>query len=602
MQDAQEIQALKRSDPIWQRLRVERVRKLLFLVFLLVYIVYFGGTYWKTSGLSSIFLLFFISFGIVSDVINQLRSERYWKRIGQQRIEVMRHTQPFFPSQQPASFADPLPLPATLSLRWNRALLITVGLLFLVLVLGISIALLQSLFQKSDVSAPFTLLGILLAVLLFMVVFSYFLFFRYQLQTIEITEEGIKTRYMRQERFLRWNEALIFATYGARGINKSSLERTYEIANEREVVRWSQQMAMNFFLRASSSVDEKEDWNWLLGRVNAMVTMRTGLPLLNLGDNVQSQWLRGQSPRVDTFTPERENTSASTAPASPIAQDDPLAQRLQFNGEVRGGIVFIGLLSVVAIVSGILGKLMGNIQPMNALSGGFGNFLLVMGFLLLALMLAMSVIILLAQRYWRRIGRLRLAALQQPQLFQASLQPSAHAELPQPASIRLRTSRVWVWTIGFVEGFIVWFLVGVAVFKLSLLSSMISSLVFGLLMSSFISMLNSRVGEQRIEVTPEGIKTRFANVDSYLNWWDARLFARYTGQGLFNRPTRTQTYELASEHMVVRLPRLQSRLQMYTTEPKMSREELERWLNNLQGYMVERTGLTLMDLDTPVQT
>ncbi|HYL42823.1 MAG TPA: hypothetical protein VEU97_05510 [Ktedonobacteraceae bacterium] len=245
---------------------------------------------------------------------------------------------------------------------------------------------------------------------------------------------------------------------------------------------------------------------------------------------------------------------------------------------------------------------MGNIQPKNALSGGFGNFLLVMGFLLLALMLAMSVIILLAQRYWRRIGRLRLAALQQPQLFQASLQPSAHAELPQPASIRLRTSRVWVWTIGFVEGFIVWFLVGVAVFKLSLLSSMISSLVFGLLMSSFISMLNSRVGEQRIEVTPEGIKTRFANVDSYLNWWDARLFARYTGQGLFNRPTRTQTYELASEHMVVRLPRLQSRLQMYTTEPKMSREELERWLNNLQGYMVERTGLTLMDLDTPVQT
>jgi hypothetical protein len=38
---------------------------------------------------------------------------------------------------------------------------------------------------------------------------------------------------------------------------------------------------------------------------------------------------------------------------------------------------------------------------------------------------------------------------------------------------------------------------------------------------------------------------------------------------------------------------------MYTTEPKLSREEFERWLNNLQGYMVERTGLTLMDLDTP---
>jgi hypothetical protein len=156
-----------------------------------------------------------------------------------------------------------------------------------------------------------------------------------------------------------------------------------------------------------------------------------------------------------------------------------------------------------------------------------------------------------------------------------------------------------MWTIGFVEGFILWFLVGVAVFKFSLLSSVISSLLFGLFMSLFIPALTSRVGEQRIEVTPEGIKTRFANVDSYVDWQDARLFARYAGPGLFNSPTHTQTYELASEQTVVRLPRLQSHLQMYTMEPKMSREEFEGWLDHLQGYVVERTGLTLMDLDTP---
>ena len=65
----------------------------------------------------------------------------------------------------------------------------------------------------------------------------YFLFMRYQTQEIELTEEGLRTRYMGQERRLRWDDTRIFAMYDAQGIKKSAFAQTYELSNEQTVVR-----------------------------------------------------------------------------------------------------------------------------------------------------------------------------------------------------------------------------------------------------------------------------------------------------------------------------------------------------------------------------
>jgi len=45
MHDKTEIKEVKRNDPIWKRLRFERIWKLLFLAFMVIYVAHHGTRY-----------------------------------------------------------------------------------------------------------------------------------------------------------------------------------------------------------------------------------------------------------------------------------------------------------------------------------------------------------------------------------------------------------------------------------------------------------------------------------------------------------------------------------------------------------------------------
>ena len=45
MHDNTEIKEVKRNDPIWKRLRFERIWKLLFLAFMVIYVAHHGTRY-----------------------------------------------------------------------------------------------------------------------------------------------------------------------------------------------------------------------------------------------------------------------------------------------------------------------------------------------------------------------------------------------------------------------------------------------------------------------------------------------------------------------------------------------------------------------------
>jgi hypothetical protein len=75
------------------------------------------------------------------------------------------------------------------------------------------------------------------------------------------------------------------------------------------------------------------------------------------------------------------------------------------------------------------------------------------------------------------------------------------------------------------------------------------------------------------------------------------LFARYGALQLAQRSSRIQLYEVASEQSVVRWQWSHARFWRMALEPEMSREEFDRWLEQLQSYVMVRTGLPLLDLD-----
>jgi hypothetical protein len=207
----------------------------------------------------------------------------------------------------------------------------------------------------------------------------------------------------------------------------------------------------------------------------------------------------------------------------------------------------------------------------------------------------------LAQRYWKRIAQLRPEALRQPERFRARAQPTPYMELPQPTSVRIHTRRTVMMPLIFIETFVLWFLFFALLFGLGgshLFITLVTSVLYGLVMSLFFTSFTEKSQEQRIEVTPSGIISRFGGVSSQVRWQDARLFSSYRGMQLLKRNSRPQVYELASEQTVVRWIWPHSRLQVFTAEQGMSQQEFDVWMEHLNGYANAQTHLSLMELDT----
>ncbi len=409
---------------------------------------------------------------------------------------------------------------------------------------------------------------------------------------------------MRQERSLRWDEARVFAMYGAHGTKKSTLVFTYELSNEQTVVRWSQQMLTNPFLMLTleSNSDKKEDWNWQISRINSIVAGRTGLPLLDLSDRKRRQ--SAITERRSQFSGRQVGAATSREdPLTPIriAQDDPLVRRTQWNGETGKAVAMLGGIAIIALLAGLFGKF-GNSGKYTAgfFSVGMTNLLLGVSILLLLFMLLLLPVMFYTNRYWGSIRRKRQEALQQPEDFLVSAQEGTNAEQPLPATVHIHTRKSVFFPILFVENFVLWLFFTTVVFQWpqrNLLATLLSITCIAIVMSLLLLPAIGRSTGWRIEVKSDGIVGRYGMVDSYVSWNDARLFARYGALRLVKRSSRVQLYELASEHAVVRWQWFRSRLWMMILEPQMSWEEFDRWQEQLQDYVMKRTGLSLVDLD-----
>ena len=426
--------------------------------------------------------------------------------------------------------------------------------------------------------------------------FLFYLSLPYKEQSIEITELGIKTRFMRQERFMRWDEIRLFATYETEETYKNSVAnlQIYELSNEQTILRWSHISATYAFLSVQSDLGKKEDWNWLLGRVNTFVSHRTNLPLVDLGVDIQRE-VAGQA---------NHNEASSTVL---LAKNDPLMTRLE--GQRGSGNVswIFGILSALLIVFSLLGNVPATAQYFSILTGGFGYVMLFFGVLFLFFTVFFLVILHNSQQYLQRIRHLRQLAFQSPERYTASQQPTSYEDLPQPTNVHIRPGRqalilsvLITFVLYFSFNFSLHFFVDEHKSLTSLLiSTLVTSLISAIGMGFLSFYLTRNTNQQRIEVTSNGLKTHMYSTDSSIHWQDVRLFARYRSQQWFKRSSKLYTYELAGEDIVVRITTsiLASPLSGKKVEPKMTPEEFEAWNEHLYGYIKQRTGLPLLDLD-----
>jgi hypothetical protein len=600
--DASEVtKMLKRVDPIWKRLRVDRFWAIFFIAYTVLYLGYalwaryFGSI--RDAGLIWIYIFNILLWG--NYAIRHFQKEGYWKRVGQRRLEAINDVHPFLATNQPPKDENALTLPFTLRSRWNRTILITIGGLVLVLVLLFFVFGSVMLLQHNHSSDILIVVAVFMLSLVAVGIIIYLIYVRDMPSFIELNNLGIRTRYIRQERFLRWDEVRIFARYGAQGTKKSAIVQTYEVSNEHTVVRWSQQMLANPLLFFESNGAKKEDWNWVIGRVNSIVASRTNLPLLDLSDRGQKH-----SERVGRFSPP---TNRQVAPVSGvptpllIAQDDPLVQRMQFNGETGKAIGVLAAIGIISLLLFLFNRLLSNGNQ----SGGFlpvdvANLLLTVGSLFLILFLLMVLIMQYNRSYWNLIIRKRQEAFQRPENFRILVPQEVQAEQPLPSTISVHPGKTFLFPLLFVENFVLWLLFTTVIFhwaQKNLPITLLGTCCFALLMSFLFLPFVRNASSWHIELRSDGIATRYGMVDTYVNWNDARLFARYKTLSLLQRSSGVHMYELASEHSVVRWQWPYSRLWRMMLEPEMSREEFDRWLEQLQTYIVARTRLPLMDTD-----
>lgn len=613
------VQKKKRSelDPIWKRIYVERVWRVIIVIFFIFYIVQSITEYFHSNLGALAFAPLIIICGYIFNIINYFFIERYWRRIGQRRIQALqiaqRETLP--ESRHIKTDANALPVPTTLRLQWGLRFVIGLRLVLALLVLvfvinGIAIWRYPDVHGTWEAVIIISLIfsgGIVVTILLY-----YFFTGRYQGQTIEITDEGIRTRYMRQERFIRWDEARLFASYGAQGINKNLLVETYELSNEETVVRWSKQQPGLAWLSVQSDDGLKDDWNWLVGRVNSLVVARSGLPLTDIGDNSQlPQWLaqrwtgerREQASKGLAATPTRaqamqdEQVTTGNTPeqmADVIAHNDPMRRRIN-NRQMLQAVAIFGIFGLIMLVAGIAGLF----NPVNIWLGSICQFFIVAGAFLFLISILLGVALRVVARYWYRVQQARKEALHHPHDFLAATQPRMTSERPANIQMGRKTIVNLLVTLGL--GLIFYTILAFPFVHLSNIGlRLLVSIGFALALSLFAAImgitLSKRTNWQRVSIVNDGIGTRFGGVDSTIRWSDAAFFATYLGTNLWGGVNKkVRIYELASGQTVVRWQGV-ARIKYMDTEPRMDQQQFDQWQEQLKGYVVEKTGLPLIEL------
>ncbi|GCE22482.1 hypothetical protein [Dictyobacter kobayashii] len=585
MQDTIGTKEMKRLDPIWRQVWVGRIWKFLWLAYTVGYLIfYIAMRSWQQQGFYFLLLAFFNMLVSLIIVANEFRQEHYWRRIGERRQAALQDPTALRARSQPVETELALQLPVTIRLRWKRAFWIG-GLVILLIMVGAPLILGVYLGggQRINFMALAIVFGVMAGILLIAFLLAYFFFFRYQPQSIELTDEGITTRYLRHQRSLRWEEARVFAQYQRGVFNRNISGITYELSNAQTVVRWSQQAMTATYLRVESNQTSKDDFNWLLNQVAAYVAQRTGLPLLDFND---------QQP-------------AGKGAAQANMQVDPLTPHLTLRKEQLLAFGLLGAFAIILIILAISGNLFPNLQHMSSGTSNVFTGMMLIGGILILLSVGFSLwIFLMARRYWMRINQRRTLSAQEPARYQVQPQLLAVNTPPQPGKLKLQMSRGFLFGLTFGISFIIIFALMEALLRQTGLYLLIILLVavFISLFSSIVTMaLTGKRYQRRIEVWSNGITSSISVLESQMGWQEARRFQRYRGLRLLPGRAKLEIYELVGDNTVVRWHWMHNRLRFVNSEPKMSPEEYDQWMEQMTGYIIERTGLPLLDLDTSDQ-
>ena len=282
------LQTTKRIDPIWKYLHVARIWNYGYPVLAIILFAFNGQMRWKDQGIGSLYSIAIIVFAIIAFLASQSRQERYWRRIGMQRLAALQDANTFSPRNRLISDAEVIPLPASINLIWNRKARMVIIVGYLILLALLATCIISLVIQPRDWLFVLTFLCFFVLMMVSMLLIVYLLSVYKNAQSIELTDEGITTRYRQQQRTIRWDEARLFAEYNANGVNKNNFGQAYELSNDQTVVRWSQKSKFSLFLTPQSNVPNKyHDFDNMLKRVNATVEARTALPLLNLEPRAQ---------------------------------------------------------------------------------------------------------------------------------------------------------------------------------------------------------------------------------------------------------------------------------------------------------------------------
>ncbi|MEO6888348.1 MAG: hypothetical protein ABI456_04290 [Ktedonobacteraceae bacterium] len=229
-------------------------------------------------------------------------------------------------------------------------------------------------------------------------------------------------------------------------------------------------------------------------------------------------------------------------------------------------------------------------------------------YLFIFLMCSLSFVTTFLQyRYWKRIEQRRMAAAgRDPSTFAAE-QPIANPlALQLPFTITLRAGKVgMVVFFGIMLGFSLVFaaytawltdmLLFVSADRLYAFLGMFTlSVVFSAVL--FLVIFLTPLGNQKIEVTEQGVSTFFGSQKGMVRWEEARLFAMYNAWGA-RKNGYVVSYELSSATHIARWsrPMRQGSLRMRMV-PAMSFTDYSSRMQALNELIVARTRLPLCDL------
>ncbi len=264
-------------DPMLAKLRRRRIWTILHLLLLPVGIILIVG---GISNLSSFGREFFWS-GLLSILAFTLIffQERFLRRIEQRRQEAAFGDQMLLAAEQPAPDATALSLPITIKQGMSKLFVLTFVMDALIVDTLFGYPLMRN--NPSIGSVIVICILVLITSIMFGVLVA--MLYREFDQQIDVTEEGLTSRYKGKVSSICWSEVTLFATYGAFETQRSKIVGIYELSGANSVVRWKwYKYKRKNLLMSLGPIISLDEYNRQMQALLSLVAAKTGLPLYDL--------------------------------------------------------------------------------------------------------------------------------------------------------------------------------------------------------------------------------------------------------------------------------------------------------------------------------